>query len=80
MTMKKMDQDKDGRVSFSDFIESVKKVCKSSNEPEHYHHKHQEPLMMEAFGTCLPRGKVGQQFLKKILDEDSYQHQENNIY
>ena len=26
MTMKKMDQDKDGRVSYSDYIESVKKV------------------------------------------------------
>ena len=36
--------------------------------------------MMEAFGTCLPRGKIGQQFLKKILDEDSYQHQENNTF
>ena len=26
MTMKKMDQDKDGRVSFSDFLETVKQV------------------------------------------------------
>ena len=31
MTMKKMDQDKDGRVSYSDFIESVKKVGYSSS-------------------------------------------------
>ena len=36
--------------------------------------------MMEAFGTCLPTGKIGQQFLKKILDEDSFQHQENNTF
>ena len=27
MTMKKMDQDKDGRVSFSDFHETVKQAC-----------------------------------------------------
>ena len=27
MTLKKMDQDKDGRVSFSDFLETVKQVA-----------------------------------------------------
>lgn len=31
--------------------------------------------MMEAFGTCLPTGKMGREFLKKILDEDSYRNQ-----
>ena len=38
MTMKKMDDDKDGKVSFADFETTVKN----------------EPLMLEAFGPCLP--------------------------
>ena len=42
MTMKKMDEDKDGRVSFADFEVTVTK----------------DPLMLEAFGPCLPTVKV----------------------
>ena len=42
MTMKKMDDDKDGKVSFADFDITVKS----------------EPLMLEAFGPCLPTSKV----------------------
>ena len=42
MTMKKMDDDKDGKVSFEDF-----QICVKNN-----------PLMLEAFGPCLPTGKV----------------------
>ena len=55
MTMKKMDQDKDGRVSFSDFSETVQR----------------EPLMMEAFGNCLPTSQAGKAFVAKILDQKS---------
>ena len=43
MTLKKMDHDKDGRVSFGDFEMTVKK----------------DPLMMEAFGPCLPNSALG---------------------
>merc|ERR1740128_80828 len=43
MTMKKMDQDKDGKISFSDFETTVKA----------------DSLMMEAFGPCLPTNKTG---------------------
>ena len=80
MTMKKMDQDKDGRVSFSDFLETVKQVNISNTENigkigKEEMYSLQEPLMMEAFGTCLPTGKTGREFLKKILDEESYRHQ-----
>ena len=57
MTLKKMDHDKDGRVSFPDFEATVRN----------------EPLMMEAFGPCLPNSSMGCQFLKKFLD-----HRPNN--
>ena len=52
MTLKKMDHDKDGRVSYSDFEETVKR----------------EPLMMEAFGQCLPNNRIGFEFMGEILD------------
>lgn len=52
MTMKKMDDDKDGKVSFEDF-----QICVKNN-----------PLMLEAFGPCLPTGKVGEQFCNSILE------------
>ena len=53
MTLRKMDLDRDGRVSFSDFSSTVYK----------------EPLMMEAFGTCLPTNTKGLDFKKNFLDE-----------
>ena len=49
--MKKMDDDKDGRVSYEDFELSVKG----------------NPLMLEAFGTCLPTGKVTELCLLTIF-------------
>ena len=52
MTIRKMDYDRDGRVSYPDFVSTV----------------HKEPLMIEAFGTCLPTGRAGNIFVKKILD------------
>ena len=48
MTLKKMDVDKDGRVSFDDFEETVKN----------------EPLLLEAFGPCLPRAEMLEQFMR----------------
>ena len=50
MTMKKMDDDKDGKVSFEDF-----QICVRNN-----------PLMLEAFGPCLPTGKVTFKWLSYI--------------
>ena len=55
MTLKKMDEDKDGKVSFADFEVTVKN----------------EPLMMEAFGPCLPNNRNGDQFLQSF-----FQHQD----
>ena len=52
MTMRKMDNDRDGRISFADFSLSVNK----------------EPLLMEAFGPCLPNNKAGGDFIKNILE------------
>ena len=52
MTIKKMDHDRDGRISFSDYSITV---------AEDY-------LMMEAFGTCLPTNKKGEIFKQNILD------------
>ena len=52
MTIKKMDRDKDGRISFSDFKQTVT----------------DEPLLLEAFGNCLPSSPTGLQFAMKILD------------
>ncbi|XP_035039305.2 EF-hand calcium-binding domain-containing protein 1-like [Hippoglossus stenolepis] len=42
MTLKKMDYDHDGRLSFDDFNKAVK----------------EENLLLEAFGTCLPDATV----------------------
>ena len=52
MTIKKMDHDKDGRISYSDFASTVSK----------------DPLMLEAFGTCLPSNKAGLHFINSVLD------------
>ena len=52
MTIRKMDHDRDGRISFADFKTSVAK----------------DFLMMEAFGTCLPSNRAGQMFKNSILD------------
>lgn len=52
MTIKKMDHDKDGKISHEDFSATVVR----------------DPLMLEAFGMCLPSGKVGKNFIESILD------------
>ena len=52
MTLKKMDFDKDGRICHEDFEETVLA----------------EPLLLEAFGPCLPKEKALDIFLKKVLD------------
>ena len=49
MTLRKMDLDKDGRVSFSDWKETIR----------------MEPLLLEAFGQCLPNQKAAEIFLHK---------------
>ena len=51
---------RDGKVSFSDFVSTVYK----------------EPLMLEAFGSCLPSSRTENSFLRKILDYDSKNLQE----
>ena len=47
LILKKMDCDRDGRVSQADYVETVK----------------QEPLLLEAFGQCLPSEKTRLAFL-----------------
>ena len=42
LILKKMDQDHDGRVSLADYETTVK----------------QDPLLLEAFGQCLPQPQV----------------------
>ena len=54
MTLRKMDLDKDGRVSSSDWMTTIKG----------------EPLMLEAFGICLPQRKAGEVFLEKCKEAD----------
>eukprot|EP00093_Oithona_nana_P001723 01723.XXX_1663_2342_1 [CDS] Oithona nana genome sequencing. len=50
MTLRKLDKDKDGKVSFKDWSTTVR----------------QEPLMMEAFGPCLPSKRQGALFMQKV--------------
>ena len=52
MTLKRMDHDKDGKISHEDFSRTVT----------------QDVLMLEAFGSCLPSGRAGQEFVSSILD------------
>ena len=56
MTIKKMDYDKDGRISLDDFSHTVS----------------EDVLMLEAFGKCLPSDKTGQEFLSTILDNNMF--------
>ena len=53
MTIKKMDHDKDGKISYEDFAATVSK----------------DYLMMEAFGTCLPSTQAGRLFSASVLDK-----------
>ena len=54
MTLRKMDLDKDGRVSFSDWKETIR----------------MEPLLLEAFGPCLPNNEAAEVFLQKYSTAD----------
>jgi hypothetical protein len=54
MTLRKLDIDKDGKVSLADWSSTVRK----------------EPLMMEAFGPCLPSKRAIDIFMKKIEAEN----------
>ncbi|KAM3967862.1 calaxin [Aphomia sociella] len=50
LVLKKLDVDKDGRVSHEDYREAVE----------------QEPLLLEAFGQCLPTRRQASAFLKTL--------------
>jgi len=52
ITLKKMDHDHDSRLSYKDFEKSVK----------------EEPLLLEAFGPCLPDNKCKLAFLATFSD------------
>ncbi|XP_004074229.1 EF-hand calcium-binding domain-containing protein 1 [Oryzias latipes] len=53
IVLKKMDHDKDGRLSFQDFEKSVKK----------------EELLLEAFGSCLPNFRTKKKFEQQVLEK-----------
>ncbi|KAI5749238.1 hypothetical protein M8J76_005802 [Diaphorina citri] len=50
LALRKMDYDKDGKISFQDFQQSVT----------------DEPLLLEAFGQCLPSDAARQSFLSTL--------------
>lgn len=50
LVLKKLDRDKDGKVSFEDFTEAVQ----------------EEPLFLEAFGQCLPSDNAVIAFLSTL--------------
>ncbi len=54
MTLRKMDVDKDGRINVSDWKSTIQS----------------EPLLLEAFGPCLPSKKAGEIFLEKTKEAD----------
>jgi len=54
ITLKKMDKDHDGRLSFSDYKTAVK----------------EEPLLLEAFGMCLPSETRRKAFLMKYCQSE----------
>ena len=64
LTLKKMDVDKDGRISYADFEETVKS----------------EPLLLEAFGPCLPRAEMLDLFMKKVLQRTDGLSSLKNFY
>lgn len=50
LALRKMDYDRDGKISFQDFKSSVT----------------EEPLLLEAFGQCLPADTACQTFLSTL--------------
>ncbi|KAJ3282466.1 EF-hand calcium-binding domain-containing protein 1 [Rhizoclosmatium sp. JEL0117] len=55
LVLKKLDEDRDGRVSESDWNSAIDK----------------ESLLMEAFGQCLPTSKVCQMFISSGEEEEA---------
>ncbi|XP_059484251.1 calaxin-like [Neocloeon triangulifer] len=51
VALRKMDVDRDGKLSFNDYVEANK----------------QEPLLLEAFGPCLPSEQTCESFLATLL-------------
>ena len=51
VTLRKMDIDKDGKISRLDFEQTIQ----------------DEPLLLEAFGPCLPKERALDYFLKNVL-------------
>ena len=56
LVMKKMDHDHDGRLSRDDFSISVKR----------------EPLLLEAFGPCLPDDDTLAAFEAQVFNQSDY--------
>lgn len=53
ITLKKMDHDHDGRLSFADFEKAVK----------------EETLLLEGFGNCLPDSTSIEAFERHVFEE-----------
>lgn len=58
-----MDCDKDGRLSFTDFKDAVK----------------ERPLLLEAFGECLPDRQCVEEFSQKFIDNSEHQIMQQQI-
>lgn len=50
LALRKLDVDKDGKISYQDFLEAVT----------------EEPLLLEAFGQCLPAETACQTFISTL--------------
>ena len=59
ITLRRMDHDKDGRLSYSDFERSVQVISQGVSPSVQA-----EPLLMEAFGPCLPNNRASGDFLR----------------
>ncbi|KAG7310365.1 hypothetical protein JYU34_003139 [Plutella xylostella] len=55
LVLRKLDADKDGRVSLDDYREAVE----------------QEPLLLEAFGQCLPSKRHAAAFLRTLVTNNN---------
>lgn len=50
LALRKLDVDKDGKISYQDFLQAVT----------------EEPLLLEAFGQCLPADAACQTFVSTL--------------
>ena len=79
MTLRKLDRDKDGKVSFKVCPIFIKKKRKKKKEKMLFFWQFffqdwsttvtDEPLMMEAFGPCLPSKRQADIFMSKVEAE-----------